>query len=203
MTGGPSQHDLWDYKPKMRELAGEELPAYIRDGQRVTGMSKGVLKVMPSEYSFSRYDNYDRGVWVSELLPHTAKVVKDLCVIHSVHTGDQPRSGITYIRQAADSRAAEFGRLVELWLGSEIPFAQLCRDAFDGIEQSITLFGRLWGSGFMPSNHRGVIFRERRSVILIIRKAYLDPNGATSWMPLRRSIRSTTGTLAIPAFWLV
>ncbi|MBT5168197.1 MAG: DUF1501 domain-containing protein, partial [Opitutales bacterium] len=55
MEGGPSQHDLWDYKPKMREFAGAELPPHIRDGQRVTGMSKGTLKVMPSEYSFSQY----------------------------------------------------------------------------------------------------------------------------------------------------
>ena len=88
MSGGPSHHDLWDYKPKMKEMFGQPLPDHIRDGQRITGMTAGqkTLPVCPSKYQFTRHENNDRGVWVSELLPHTATVAKDLCVIHSTFT---------------------------------------------------------------------------------------------------------------------
>ncbi len=88
MSGGPSHHDMWDYKPKMRDMFGQDLPEYIRDGQRITGMTSGqkTLPVCPSKYEFKKYDNNDRGVYVSSLLPHTAGVVKDLCVVHSTFT---------------------------------------------------------------------------------------------------------------------
>ena len=81
MSGGPSHHDLWDYKPKMKAMFGEQLPDHVRDGQRVTGMTasqKNGLPVCPSKYRFTKRENHDRGVWVSELLPHTAQVVKDI-----------------------------------------------------------------------------------------------------------------------------
>ena len=72
MSGGPSHHDLWDYKPKMRDMFGEQLPDHVRDGQRVTGMTasqKNGLPICPSKYRFTRCNNQDNGVWVSELLP--------------------------------------------------------------------------------------------------------------------------------------
>ena len=168
MTGGPSQHDLWDYKPKMRELAGEELPAYIRDGQRVTGMSKGVLKVMPSEYSFSRYDNYDRGVWVSELLPHTAKVVKDLCVIHSVHTeAINHGPGVTHMQTGSQFPGRPS---IGAWLNYGLGRAN---DNLPSFVVMVTkgkggqpLVSRLWGSGFLPSENQGVRFRSGANPVL-------------------------------------
>ena len=171
MEGGPSQHDLWDYKPKMRELAGKELPPHIRDGQRVTGMSKGTLKVMPSEYSFSHYDNHDRGIWVSELLPHTAKVVKDLCVIHSVHTeAINHDPGITYIQTGSQIPGRpSLGAWLSYGLGSEnsdLPSYVVMHS--QGTQQGTSLFGRLWGSGFMPSNHQGVIFRGGEEPVLYL-----------------------------------
>ena len=171
MTGGPSQHDLWDYKPKMREYAGKELPPRIRDGQRVTGMSKGDLKVMPSEYSFSHYANHDRGVWVSELLPHTAKVVKDLCVIHSVHTeAINHDPGITYIQTGSQIPGRpSLGAWLSYGLGSEnsdLPSYIVMHSM--GSQQGTSLFGRLWGSGFMPSNHQGVIFRGGEDPVLYL-----------------------------------
>jgi hypothetical protein len=88
MSGGPSHHDLWDYKPKMKGMFAEPLPDHIRNGQRITGMSSGqkTLPICPSKYEFTRRENNDRGVWVSELLPHTAGVVKDLCVVHTAFT---------------------------------------------------------------------------------------------------------------------
>ena len=83
MSGGPSHHDLWDYKPKMREMFGKNLPEHVRDGQRITGMTAGqkTLPVCPSKYTFTKHENNDRGLWVSELLPYTAKVAKELAVV--------------------------------------------------------------------------------------------------------------------------
>ena len=101
MSGGPSHHDLWDYKPKMQEMFGQPLPDHIRDGQRITGMTAGqkTLPVCPSKYKFTKHDNNDRGVWVSELLPHTATVGKELCVVHSTFTeAINHDPAITYIQ---------------------------------------------------------------------------------------------------------
>ena len=172
MTGGPSQHDMWDYKPKMADHAGKELPAEIRDGQRVTGMSKGKLLVMPSEYSFAKYENHDRGVWVSELLPYTAKVVKDLCVIHSVHTeAINHDPGITYIQTGSQVPGRpSLGAWLSYGLGSEnsdLPGYVVMHSM--GSQQGTSLFGRLWGSGFMPSNHQGVVLRGDGDAVLYLK----------------------------------
>ena len=68
MSGGPSHHDLWDYKPKMRDMFGQDLPEHIRDGQRITGMTSGqkTLPVCPSKYEFTKYDNNEDGIYISE-----------------------------------------------------------------------------------------------------------------------------------------
>ncbi|MEZ5303341.1 MAG: DUF1501 domain-containing protein [Verrucomicrobiales bacterium] len=109
MSGGPSHHDLWDYKPKMQEMFGQDLPEHVRDGQRITGMTAGqkTLPVCPSKYKFTKQDNNAGGVWVSELLPHTATVAKDLCVIHSAFTeAINHDPAITYIQTGSQSRGA-------------------------------------------------------------------------------------------------
>ncbi|MDA1015612.1 MAG: DUF1501 domain-containing protein, partial [Planctomycetota bacterium] len=101
MSGGPSHHDLWDYKPKMQEMFGKPLPDHVRNGQRITGMTsrQKTLPVCPSKYKFTKHDNNDAGVWVSELLPHTATVAKELCVVHSTFTeAINHDPAITYIQ---------------------------------------------------------------------------------------------------------
>src|SRR5262249_42300712 len=86
MNGGPAQMDLWDYKPKMREWFDKDLPESVRKGQRLTTMTSGQARfpIAPSKYKFSRAGKC--GTWITELLPHTAKVVDEMCVIKSVHT---------------------------------------------------------------------------------------------------------------------
>ena len=104
MSGGPSQHDMWDFKPKMRDYFGEDLPEEVRDGQRITGMTAGqaTLPVCPSKYAFKKYDNNDQGVWISELLPHTATVAKELCVVHSAYTeAINHDPAVTYIQSGS------------------------------------------------------------------------------------------------------
>ncbi len=88
MSGGPSHLDLWDYKPKMQAMYGKDLPKEVRDGQRITGMTsrQKTLPVCPSKYKFTKQENNEGGVWVSELLPHTATVAKELCVVHTTFT---------------------------------------------------------------------------------------------------------------------
>ena len=86
MSGGPSQMDLFDYKPKLNEMNGQELPPSVRMGQRLTGMSanQSSLPLAGSAFRFQQHGQC--GAWVSELLPHTAKIVDDLCFIKSLHT---------------------------------------------------------------------------------------------------------------------
>src|SRR5690606_32016059 len=83
MEGAPSQIDLFDYKPGLRHRFNEDLPDSIRDGQRITGMTSGQARfpVAPSIFRFSKYANNQDGVWISELMPHTAKVAHELCFI--------------------------------------------------------------------------------------------------------------------------
>ena len=173
MSGGPSQHDMWDYKPKMRDLYGKDLPAEVRDGQRITGMSSGqkTLPVCPSKYEFTRYENNDRGVWVSSLLPHTAKVVKELCVVHTAFTeAINHDPAITYIQTGSEVPGRP-----SLWawlsygLGSgnaDLPGYVVMHAHSDHAEQS--LFGRLWGSGFLPSEHQGVLLRSQGDPVLYL-----------------------------------
>src|SRR3954471_18159483 len=86
MSGGPSHIDLFDYKAKLRELHGTELPASIRMGQRITGMTSG-QKSFPCVAPMFKFTQHGKsGTWVSELLPHTAKIVDDICVIKSMNT---------------------------------------------------------------------------------------------------------------------
>src|SRR5437867_2788572 len=86
MSGGPSQMDLFDYKPALNRMNGQELPASVRMGQRLTAMSanQASLPLAGSIFKFQRYGQ--SGAWVSELLPYTARVVDDLCFIKSLHT---------------------------------------------------------------------------------------------------------------------
>ena len=101
MSGGPSHHDTWDYKPKMRDMFGKELPEEIRDGQRITGMTAGQksLPVCPSKYEFTKYENNQDGVYVSSLLPNTAKAVKEMCIVNSTFTeAINHDPAITYIQ---------------------------------------------------------------------------------------------------------
>src|SRR3954462_10817257 len=85
-SGGPSHLDLFDYKPKLDGMYGQDLPASVRMGQRLTGFTSGqaTLPVIPSKFAFNRTGK--SGAWMSELMPHTSKIVDELCLIRSMHT---------------------------------------------------------------------------------------------------------------------
>jgi len=174
MSGGPSHLDLWDYKPKMREMYGKDLPKEVRDGQRITGMTsrQKTLPVCPTKYKFTKQDNNADGVWVSELLPHTATVAKELCVVHTAFTeAINHDPAITYIQSGSQIPGRpSLGAWLSYGLGSmneNLPSYVVMHARTKHAEQS--LFGRLWGSGFMSSQHQGVLLRSQGDPRSLIR----------------------------------
>ncbi|MFL2922485.1 MAG: DUF1501 domain-containing protein [Limisphaerales bacterium] len=182
MSGGPSHLDLWDYKPKLADMFGEQLPDHVRSGQRVTGMTanqKSGLPLAPSKYKFTRHDNHDRGLWVSELLPHTATVAKDLCVVHSTFTeAINHDPAITYIQTGSQIPGRpSLGAWLSYGLGKmneNLPSYVVMHAKTRYAEQS--LFGRLWGTGFMPSDHQGILLRSEGDPVLYLN----NPSGISS-----------------------
>lgn len=182
MSGGPSQHDLWDYKPKLNDLFGEQLPAEVRDGQRITGMTanqKSGLPLCPSKYKFTKQDNNENGVWVSELLPHTAKVAHELCVVHSTFTeAINHDPAVTYIQTGSQiAGRPSLGAWLSYGLGSmnkDLPHYVVMHAHSDFAEQS--LFNRLWGPGFLPADHQGMLLRSTGDPVLYLG----NPPGVTA-----------------------
>ena len=173
MSGGPSHIDLWDYKPKLSEDFGKDLPDHVRDGQRITGMTsrQKTLPLAPSKYEFTKRENNADGVWVSSLLPHTAGVVKDLCVVRSAFTeAINHDPAITYIQTGSQVPGRpSLGAWLSYGLGSmneDLPNYVVMHAKTKHAEQS--LFGRLWGTGFMPSDHQGVLLRSQGDPVLYL-----------------------------------
>jgi hypothetical protein len=172
-AGGPSQLDLYDYKPELVKRQGTELPASIRGGQRVTTMSAGqtAFPITPSIFAFAQHGK--SGAWLSDLLPHTAKVADDLCFIKSMHTEQINHDPALTFAQTGFHLAGRpsLGAWATYGLGS------LNRDlpAFvvmiSGNGTSIT--DRQWGTGFLPSRYQGVKLRSVGDPVLSIS----DPEG--------------------------
>lgn len=171
--GGPSQLDLWDHKPGLERLRGTELPDSIRRGQRITGMTatQSRLLIAPSQYRFTQHGQ--NGRWISELLPHTARVVDDLCVIRSVHTNAINHDpGITFFQTGSELPGRpSFGAWIDYGLGSlnhDLPayVTLISNGAFDKAQP---IYSRLWGSGFLPGAHQGVQFRTQGDPVLYLR----------------------------------
>jgi uncharacterized protein (DUF1501 family) len=174
MSGGPSHLDLWDYKPRMKEMFDQQLPDHIRDGQRITGMTanqKNGLPVCPSKYKFSLQANNDRGVWVSELLPHTANVANELCVVHTTFTeAINHDPAITYIQTGSQIPGRpSLGAWLSYGLGSmneNLPHYVVMHARTNFAEQS--LFNRLWGPGFLSSDHQGMLMRSEGDPVVYL-----------------------------------
>jgi Protein of unknown function (DUF1501) len=170
MSGGPSQLETWDYKPLLNERHGEELPDSVRMGQRLTGMSgnQASLPLAGSAFQFARHGK--SGTWVSELLPHTAKVVDDLCVVRSYFTeAINHDPAITFLQTGSQvSGRPSLGSWVHYGLGSanqNLP-AFVVLITRGKVDQP--LYSRLWGNGFLPARHQGVQFRSGREPVLYL-----------------------------------
>ena len=180
MAGAPSQMDLLDYKPKMADMFDADLPNSIRMGQRLTTMTSGQTRfpIAPSIYKFSRHGQ--SGAWVSELLPHTAQVVDELCIIRSVHTeAINHDPAITYICTGNQIPGkASLGSWLSYGLGSanrQLPAFVVLTSSWTGRKEAQALYNRLWGSGFIPPKHQGVRLRSSGDPVLYL----ANPDGVS------------------------
>ena len=172
-SGAPSQMELFDYKPRLEDLQGSELPASIRMGQRLTAMTAAQqsFPVVPSRFKFAQHGQ--SRAWVSELLPHTAKVADELCFIKSMHTeAINHDPGITFFQTGFQlAGRPSIGAWLSYGLGSEnkdLPAFVAMVSNGSGNPNGQPLYDRLWGSGFLPTRYQGVKFRSIGDPVLYL-----------------------------------
>ena len=177
-SGGPSQMDLFDYKPALKKYQGQDLPDSVRMGQRITGMTSGqsTLPVASSMFKFSRHGQ--SGAWISELLPHTAGIADDISIMKTVNTDAINHDpAITFFQTGSmQPGRPSMGSWVSYGLGAEnqnLPAFVVFISQPSALNIDQPLFSRLWGSGFVPSDHQGVQFRAGSDPVLYLS----DPPG--------------------------
>ena len=173
MVGGPSQLDLYDYKPKMVDFYDKDLPESVRNGQRLTTMTSGQARfpIAPSKYNFRQYGK--SGMWVSELLPYTASMVDEMCFIRSMHTeAINHEPAITYMQTGNQITGRPcLGAWVSYGLGSmneNLPTFVVLVAKPSNTEQIQAISAKLWQAGYLSGEHAGVSFRSAGDPILYI-----------------------------------
>lgn len=192
MHGGPSQIDLFDYKPELAKHRGKDLPASIRMGQRLTGMTafQNSFPMAPSIFSFAQHGN--SGQWLSELLPHTAKIADEICILRSLKTEAINHDPAVTFFQTGFQLAGRpsMGAWLSYGLGAEnkdLPAFVVMVSQGPGNSQALA--DRMWGSGFLPSRHAGVKFRSGADPVLYLS----NPRGYDA--PARRRFLDDLGKL--------
>jgi len=177
-SGGPSQLDLFDYKPLLNERRGEELPESIRKGQRLTGMTseQDSFPLVGSNYGFSQYGQ--SGAYISDVLPYTAKIADELCIVKSMYTeAINHDPAITFFQTGSQQTGRpSMGSWLSYGLGSEnkdLPGFCVLLSRGTGRPFGQPLYSRLWGNGFLHSLHQGVQFRSGKDPVLYLN----DPDG--------------------------
>ena len=181
MSGGPSQLDLWDYKPQLQKFYDTELPKSVRGDQRITTMTSGQSKlaVAPSLFKFAQHGQCGR--WVSELLPHTSKVVDDIALIKTVNTtaiNHDPACTFVMTGSEVPGRAS-LGSWLSYGLGSEsndLPAFVCLTPRYPLSSNGQALFSRMWASGFLPTKHTGVVLRGAGDPVLYLQ----NPEGVAT-----------------------
>jgi hypothetical protein len=179
MAGGPSQLDLYDYKPGMAKLHETELPDSVRMGQRLTGMTSGQknFPVVRSIFKFSQHGK--NGTWFSELIPNIARLADDICVIKTVNTeAINHDPAITFIQTGFQQPGRPcIGSWLHYGLGTDnANLPSFIVMISSGKESDQPLYTRLWSSGFMPSEYQGVQFRGTGDPVLFLS----NPPGVSS-----------------------
>jgi hypothetical protein len=194
MNGGPSQIDLLDYKPTMGEWFDKDLPESIRQGQRLTTMTSGQARfpIAPSKYKFSRHG--ENGTWVSELLPYTAKIVDEIALVKTVWTeAINHDPAVTYICTGHQLPGRpSLGSWLDYGLGTmnaNLPAFVVMTSKWSSKVDAQALYNRLWGAGFLPSNHQGVALRSQGDPVLFLS----NPSGVDA--PMRRRMLDAVNRL--------
>jgi hypothetical protein len=191
-SGGPAQLDLFDYKPALRDQRGEDIPTSVYPAERKTTMSAGqdIFPVAPSIYDFKQHG--EAGIWMSELLPNTAQIADEMCLIKSMYTeAINHDPAITFLQTGSQLPGRpSIGAWLAYGLGSandNLPaFVAMNSRTRDGGQP---LYDRLWGSGFMPAEYQGVKFRNQGDPVLDIS----NPGGVDDCM--RRQLLDLVGML--------
>ena len=195
-SGGPSQIETFDPKPGLKKLRGRDLPESIRKGQRLTTMTAGQTSFPLVESAFEFRRHGQSGAWISELLPHTAKIADELCFIRSLHTeAINHDPAVTFFQTGSQiAGRPSIGAWLSYGLGSEssdLPgFVVMITQGTGGQP----IYDRLWGSGFLPTRYQGVKFRSVGDPVLYLsdpkgfsrsqRREYLDALGELNRMQL-------------------
>ncbi|EON78352.1 hypothetical protein ADIS_1215 [Lunatimonas lonarensis] len=175
-NGAPSQLESFDYKPKLVDWFGQELPDSVRGGQRLTGMTANQSS-FPLVGSFAEFKQYgESGAWVSELFPYTSKIVDDLCFVRSMHTeAINHDPALTFFQTGAQQgNRPSMGAWLSYGLGSEnknLPAFTVLLSR--GIGNGQGVYSKLWTNGFLDSVHQGVQFSSGEDPVLYLR----DPKG--------------------------
>lgn len=182
-SGAPSQMDLFDPKPSMEKVRGQDLPESIRKGQRLTTMTSGQknFPVAPSIFKFSRQGQ--SGQWMSDVLPNLSKQADELCFIKSMHTEAINHDPAITFCQTGHQLAGRpsIGSWLSYGLGtenSELPSYVVLTSWGTGRPNDQPLYDRLWGAGFLPTQHQGVKFRNSGDPVLYLS----DPKGMNRTM---------------------
>ncbi len=177
-SGAPSHIDLFDYKPQMKKYHGIELPASVRMGQRITGMTSGQTS-FPVASTLFEFKPYGKGgTYLSELVPHLGSIIDDVCLIKSVNTeAINHDPAITFIQTGSQQPGRpSFGSWLSYGLGSENQNLPAYIVLISKTISDQPLFNRLWGSGFLPSVHQGVKLRSSGDPVLYLN----NPQGVSS-----------------------
>ena len=173
MSGAPSQLDMFDYKPGLVDMFDKDLPDSVRNGQRITTMTSGQsrLAVAPSKFKFAQHG--ENGTWFSELLPHMASVADDIAVIKTVNTeAINHDPAITYITTGSQIPGRpSLGAWLSYGLGSanrDLPCFVVLHSTWSAKRDAQALYERLWGSGFMSTQHAGVALRSQGDPVLYL-----------------------------------
>ena len=195
--GAPSQHELWEYKPKLAELRGTDLPPSVRGEQRLTTMtaSQTSFPIVPPGVKFAQHG--ESGAWISELMPYTAKVADDICFIKTMHTeAINHDPGMTFFQTGAQlAGRPSIGSWLSYGLGSmnnDLPtFVAMVSNRGGN-----PVYDRLWGSGFLPSEYQGVKFLSTGDPVLYLsnppgvdrsdRRRFLDDLGTLNRQDLEQ-----------------
>jgi len=160
-NGAPSQLELFDYKPMLEKMHGEDLPASIRMGQRLTGMTANQDKfpLAVSKFKFKQYG--ENGAWISELLPNIASISDELCIVKSIYTeAINHDPALTFFQTGAQvGNRPSMGSWVSYGLGSENKnLPAFCVLLSKGRGNGQGVYSKLWANGFLDSVHQGVQF---------------------------------------------
>jgi hypothetical protein len=192
-SGAPSHVDLFDYKPLLAKLRGQEIPASVSMGQQSSTMTAG--KGQPCLGAIAPIRQHGKcGAWVSDYLPHTAGIVDDLCFVKSMRTeGVNHAPAMTFLLTGGmQPGRPSMGAWLSYGLGSEnsdLPTfcVMTSRDREGSCGQ--LFFDYYWGSGFLPTKHQGVQFRSGGDPVLYLS----NPQGMST--AVRRKVLDTVAEL--------